>query len=366
MVAEGVPFQSNSDSELLAHLILKAPQKYNTIEDAIKSEIGKIPASYSLLIMTPEKIIALRDKYGIRPLSFARHVDGGYIISSETGIYNFYEELKIAKFEREIKPGEMVVFDKNKIGKSDGIESIIFADAQQSFCIFEGIYFQDPRSKVNGVINEDFRQKLGQMIYLENKNFFDETKNEYGDNAVIVPILDSGKQGAIGLSKASGIPYKEYIMRRHNRPQSQGRSYTLSEQSQRELKIIMKQDVRSDKIKGKVVFVVDDSIVRGNTAKLMNERLVRAEAKKIYYVSLSPKIVDVCGLGMDHQNLNELIAYNLKNESSIARMVSANKVFYLSNDGLNRAVKDTYKINICDGCFGGSHPLPINRQALFS
>ena len=302
--------------------------------------------------MTRQKVIAFRDKYGVRPLSIGT-LDGAYLLASETCAFN---AIKGAKFLRHVKPGEMVIFDKASVRSGKGFESRMLKNHSEevplpAWCIFEGIYFSDPRSKQNGVFHEDFRQKCGERIFQDNSEFFNDL-----DNPIIVPILDSGKQGGIGFQKASNLPYKEYFMRRHNAPKGNGRSYTGPSQSKREEIAYMKLDLREDKVKDKTIITVDDSIVRSTTATINNRRLREAGAKYIVNVILSPKIVDVCKLGMDHQVRKELVAYNHPTEEEISRITGADKTFYLSLESLNEIVQNTYKAGICSGCFGGRYP----------
>lgn len=350
MIRKGAAFQSNSDSETLAHLILQSDEK--NLEQAIADEIVKIPTAYSLLIMTKTKVIALRDKYGVRPLSIAKLGDG-YVLSSETSAFNIFED---ADFVRDIKPGEMVVFDKKNVKNGEGFYSIQYAKPNEHWCIFEGIYFSDPRSEYNGFMHEDFRQLCGKEVYLENKDFFESLKSKYKRNLAVVPILDSGKQGAIGFKKMFGHEYyKEYFQRTHNAPKSKGRSYTASSDKERISKAHMKLDLRKDKVCGKAVITVDDSLVRGNTAKKNNERLRNAGVEYIVNVIVSPKIKDVCFTGMDHQTKNELLAYRAADNSEIAKNVLADNVVYLSLEGLEKLAFENYGVGICDGCFGGQY-----------
>ena len=349
LIDTGAIFQSTSDSETLAHLIVQSKEK--TLEGAIASEINKIPAAYSLLIMTKSKVIALRDQYGVKPLSIAQ-LGGGYLIASETSAFRIFDK---SEFIKEVKPVEMVIFDKKSVRSGEGFKSIQFAEPKEHWCVFEGIYFSSPRSKYNNFMHEDFRQRCGMKVYHENKEFF-ENLNDLGYDKCIIPILDSGKQGAVGFQKASKFDYKEYFMRRHNAPKSKGRSYTASKHQDREYIAHMKLDLRAEKIKDKVIITLDDSEVRGVTSKENNKRMRDAGAKMIINVLLSPKITSPCYLGMDHQKHKELIAYKCETEDKIAKESGADKTIYLSLEGLNKVVDETYKCGICSGCFGGKYP----------
>lgn len=355
LLKKGSLFQSSSDSESLLHIIMQEGWKYNTLEEAIATQIRKIPTAYSLLLMTPRKLIALRDKHGVRPLSIAKYRDG-YIVASETIAFRIYEK---AEFVRHVKPGEMVVFDMKDIKKGQEPKSIQFADPDEFFCSFEGIYFEDPRSQLMNAYIEDFRQKLGIEIFKENEDFFRWINDTYGDQAAIIPIMDSGIHGSEGLNKASGIKIKRYLQRMHNAPSSKGRSYILSNQREREIVARMKLDLRKEKIKLKAGLLGDDSIVRGTTTRITNQRLRDAGADYIANVIFSPKINNICYLGMDHQNIDDLIgAY--QTEEEIAKELKADKVLYLSTEGLEKVFKEHFGMNPCTGCFGGKYPVLNN------
>jgi amidophosphoribosyltransferase len=342
MLKKGHCFQSTTDSELLLQRM--AGSKASTLEDAVLEGISAFPASYSLLIFTPDKLVALRDKYGVRPLSIAT-MGKGYLAASETSAFHILKKQK-ANFLREVEPGEMVVFDKK------GMHSTHYAKPQEHTCVFEFAYFSDPHSCYKGFEHTDFRWRCGVRVYEENKAFFDGFKGK--PDVRVIPILDSGKQGAWGFTEASGLSYREYFLRRHNAPRA-GRSYTAPTQLERQLVANAKLDLREDKVKGRTVITVDDSNVRGTTARNNNDRLREAGAAKIINVYLMPPIVDVCCLGMDHQKTSELVATGRTNEQ-IAKNVHADHVFYLSPAGLNKIVNETYKSGICSGCFGGRYP----------
>ncbi len=353
LIQNGTSFQSTTDSETLAHLITKS--NADTIEEAIVSEITKIPTAYSLIIMTESKVIALRDQYGVRPLSIAQ-LGEGYLVASENGAFRIFED---ATFFRDIKPGEMVVFDKTEIKSGKEPTNIQFAEPEENWCIFEGIYFSGPRSTYNGIMHEDFREMCGIAVYDENREYFDSLKEQFGDNIYTVPILDSGKHGAWGFEKASGIPYREYFMRRHDAPKANGRSYTASPLSRGEI-VSMKLDLREEMIPGKAIITVDDSSVRGTTSYANNEKLRNAGAEIIVNVIVSPPLIDVCKMGMDHQSRDQLLAFNHQTLEEISKATGADRTIYLSLGGLNGIIDKTYKCGTCSGCFGGNYPINLN------
>ena len=201
----------------------------------------------------------------------------------------------------------------------------------------------------------------GMAVYDGNMGFFDSLKEKFGNNIYTVPILDSGKHGAWGFEKASRIPNREYFMRRHDARKASGRSYTAADQASRDQIASMKLDLRTEMIPGKAIVTVDDSSVRGTTARRYNKRLRDAGAEFIVNVIVSPPLIDTCYLGMNHQLREELLAFN-KTEEQISRETGADKTIYLSLNGLNTIVNNTYKCGTCTGCFGGNYPIQLKSK----
>ncbi len=334
-----VAFQSGTDTELFAHLI--AASSASTLEDAIMDATRQIPVAYSFLILTPDKMIALRDAYGIRPLSIAKLGDG-HVVCSETYAFGFDPA---CTFERDVKPGEMIIFRADQIR----YESRQYAKRGERSCVFESIYFATPRSRRNGIYHEDFRSALGER-------FFEEHSDEL-DGDFIVPILDSGKYAAHGLHVASGIPYREAFFRNHHYSGAQ-RSFIASRREDREHAIRMKLDLRPDLVQGQRIILVDDSIVRGTTIQILIQQLRDAGAAEITVAITSPQVKDICPYGIDHQRKNELIAADSDTEE-VRRKICADKLFYLSVRGL-QDVAGMYGIGICDGCF--THRYPVQPE----
>lgn len=355
LISKGVATQSNSDSELIGLKLLQSKQE--NIEDAIKEIIPTVQAAYSLMFMTPEKIYATRDNHGVRPLSIAT-LDDGYLIASETAAFR---PILGSKFIRDVKPGELIILNNKN---PENLESIQLTDTHEAFCIMEGIYFSFPRSSHNGCMHEKFRFECGEMVYNENKDLFVSLKKDYGKNIAIVPILNSGRQAAFGLHHATGIKYREYFMRRSNVLGSAGRSFTASNYPERLDKAMMKLDLNEESVYGKVIITVDDSIVRGVTSKVNNDRLWAAGAKKVINVIASPVIRNPCFLGMDYQTRRELASYNNLTSQEIANDISASNLIYLSTDGLKDVVSNTYKCGICSGCFDGNYAVSPKNSNL--
>ncbi|MCU0680467.1 MAG: amidophosphoribosyltransferase [Planctomycetes bacterium] len=345
LVEKGSVFQSTSDSELFLHYICQSNKE--TIEEALLEVVHKIKAAYSLLVITPNKIIAVKDIYGIRPLCFARY-EKGFLIASESmafyqfGIKNFYE----------LSPGGMVVFDLNR-PKSFSLDD--FAIQQnftynkketEAFCAMELIYFANPRSCFKKLIIEDFRIESGAMIFKENPQIT-------GD--LVIPILDSGKQAAWGFAQASGIKYYEALQRKH-KYSMQKRSFTAPSTEERIGVVNRKFNLRNDIVSGKRVVLVDDSIVRAVTMKVLINIFREAGASEVHVVISSPPISNICPFGMDYQNTEELIAHK-KNVDEIREEIGADSLHYLSLKGLN-SITSKHSIGICSGCFcKGSYPI---------
>lgn len=339
LAQEGVLFQSTMDSEVLGHLIARSDTK--TLEEAVKMAVAHIPTAYAMLVFSKDKVIALRDRYGVRPLSIATMEDG-YLICSENFTFDQYPNCLHLE---DISPGEMVVFDLDNVHA--GFQRHQLAEPDEHFCIFEGIYFSDPRTRYNGYWHEDFRFELGKRI-------FDENPDIEGD--VIIPVLDSGKHAALGLSEASGIPYQELFQRLHNPPRSNRRSFTSATYEERVRTAHQKLHLRKEKIKGRRVVIVDDSIVRSTTIRIINQRLREAGATHITICISAPAIVNVCPYGMDFQERSQLVAYAHSVEE-IRKKIGADRLIYVSLDGLDQVVQETYQCGTCSGCFGGRYPV---------
>lgn len=338
----GAVFQSATDTELLVHLIANSGEK--TMDEAIIYALRKVEAAYSLLILTEEKLYAIRDRFGVRPLSVAK-CGKGYLVTSETVAFDQFPE---AKFLFDVTPGEMIIFRK---GKKDFIR-MKYAEPDECFCIFEGIYFSNPRTLYHGYYHEDFRRETGRQIAIENSGI---------EGDMVVPILDSGKHAAIGLARGLGIPYEEVFQRTHSYKILQSRSFTAPTFEERKRIVEQKLNLKKGEIEGKDVIIVDDSIVRSTTMKIIVQILKKAGAKRVIVCIASPPITNICPNGMDYQETNQIIAYS-KTIEEIRSIIEADELVYLSLNGLYEVVKRTYGCGICSGCFGGKYPVVPTRQ----
>ncbi len=338
LIASGALFQSTTDSELMAHLIARSDK--DNIEDAIVDAAEKIKAAYSLVILTPDKLFALKDKFGVRPLSIARLGDG-YVICSENFVFDQNPD---CEYIREIEAGEMVVFERDV----KDFRARQYAKPDERFCSFEPIYFSHPRTKYGDVNTEDFRLEQGVQIFIENHEL-----GKRGD--MVVPILDSGKYAAKRLAEALGLPYEEAFLRIQNPPVGNIRSFTSATDEERRDTVRAKLHLREDAVMGRRVITVDDSVVRANTTTIINQWLRNAGVEYIINCIASPPIRQICPCGMDFQNPTELAAYN-RDVEEIRQKIGADELIYLSLNGLNKVVDRTIKYGVCTGCFGGDYP----------
>lgn len=342
LVDKGAIFQSTTDTELLVHLIAKSGKK--TFEEALKYALKKVKTSYSLLILTQDKLYAIRDRFGVRPLSVAKYKNG-YLICSETYAFDQFPE---AEAICDISPGEMIIFSK---GKKEA-QHVQYAKPDEYFCIFEGIYFSNPRSrKINKVYHEDFRRETGNQIALECRKSKIEIKGD-----CIVPILDSGKHAALGLAHTLGIEYRELYQRTHSYKFLQARSFTAATVEERRKIVEKKLNLRKEYVVGKDIIIVDDSIVRSTTMKVLVRILKDAGARKVIVCVASPPINNICPSGMDYQETGQIIAHG-KSIEEIRKIINADELIYLSLKGLKQVVRRTYNCGICCGCFGGRYPV---------
>lgn len=334
----GTIFRSTTDTELFAHMVAKSEK--NTLEDAIAEAAERIPVAYSFLFLTPSKVIAMRDRFGVRPLSVAQ-VDSAYVVCSETWALDQFSGSGISE-DLGIAPGEMLIFRKD----TPQVERRQYTSPQERWCVFEGIYFSHPRSRIYGEYHEDFRLELGKQLAIENEGL---------SGSCVVPVLDSGKYAAKGLASALSIEYCEAFTRNHHPPRTANRSFTAATMEERKAAAYKKLHLRPDLVKGKDVIVVDDSIVRSTTMTIITERLRDAGARYISVCVSSPPITDVCLYGMDFQVQDEIIARG-KSIDEVRKVIGADHLIYLSKSGLHDVVRKTYNAGICTACFGEGYP----------
>jgi amidophosphoribosyltransferase len=308
LIQEGAIFQSYMDTENIIHLIARSQK--DSLNERIMEALDDIKGAYCLLIQSRKKMFAVRDKYGVRPMSIGKFENGGYIVASETCSF----ELVGATFLREVNPGEMVIFEKGKEP-----QSIQVYEPEPRPCAFEYIYFARPDSVIDGKNVYETRVEMGKRLAQENPVEAD----------IVLPVPDSGVAAALGYAKESGIPFKNAIVRNHY----VGRTFIEPIQEMRDLKVRLKLSPIKKIIEGKRVVIIDDSLVRGTTSKQIVKMLKEAGATEVHFKLASPPIMHPCRYGIDTPSYEELISANMS-EDKIKEIIGADSLSFLSLDGL--------------------------------
>ncbi|MFZ5425684.1 MAG: amidophosphoribosyltransferase [Thermodesulfobacteriota bacterium] len=331
--ASGSIFQTTIDSEIFVHLIAKHLNG-GTIEEAIVKACQKVKGSYSLLILANDKMIAVRDPHGIRPLALGR-LDDNYVISSETCAFDLIE----AEFLRPIEPGEMLVI------QDKCLRSMRICEPQpMRRCIFELVYFARPDSLVFGEVVYTRRKQMGQILAQEAPV----------DADFVMPFPDSGVYAAVGYAQQSGLPFEVAMIRNHY----VGRTFIQPSQNMRDFSVRVKLNPVRSMIKNKRIIIVEDSIVRGTTIRTRIKKLRELGAREIHMRVSCPPIKFPCFYGIDFSSKGELIAANNSVED-IARYIGLDSLHYLSIDGLLQAVgADLADPKYCLACFNGDYIVP--------
>lgn len=333
---DGLEFATSNDSEVIAQLLANATTE--SIENAIRSMMQRIEGAYSLVIMTPNKLIGVRDPYGVRPLSIGRMKDGPYVLASETCAFN----LVGAQYVRDVEPGSMVIIDDEGLREEQAVPMV-----RNAMCLFEFIYFARPDSQMYGKTLHMTRRRMGHELAREHPC----------DGAhVVIPIPDSAVPAALGFAEASRIPFSEGVIK--NRYVQ--RTFIQPDQRMRDLGVRMKFTPLREAIAGKKVVMVDDSIVRGTTTGNLVRMLFEAGAVEVHVRISAPPVKYPCFYGIDMANQNELVAakYNL---DQIRDRIGATSLGYLSLDGVVRAI-GMHKDKFCRACFDGKYPIPVPRD----
>jgi amidophosphoribosyltransferase len=307
LIAKGAIFQTYMDTENIIHLIAKSQKE--RLVDRIKDAIDKIEGAYCLIIQSRKKMFVIRDRFGIRPLSIGQLEDGGYIVASETCAF----DLVGAKFVRDVKPGEMIIFDK------DGFSSEQLYEPDYRPCAFEYIYFARPDSDIDGKNVYETRVRCGRTL----------AKEQPCDIDIVLPVPDSGVAAAMGFAEGLGKPFVMGIVRNHY----VGRTFIEPTQKIRDLKVKLKLSPIKHLIEGKKVAIIDDSLVRGTTSRQIVKMLKEAGAKEVHMRIAAPEIKYPCRYGIDTPTKAELISNSLT-PKEIAKKIGAESVGFLSIDGL--------------------------------
>ncbi len=336
----GSIFHTTSDTEVISYIITRERINCSSIEEAVNRAMYKIKGAYSLVIMSPSKLIAARDEKGFRPLCYGQTEDGKYVVASESCALDAVG----AKLIRDLKPGEIVVFDKN------GVRTIEdhCGKADPTMCVFEYIYFARPDSVIDGCSVHNARLRAGTFLALEHPVQAD----------IVIGVPDSGIDAAIGYSRQSGIPYgigfikNKYI----------GRTFIAAGQKSREDKVKIKLNPISETVKGKRVVLIDDSIVRGTTSKRIVQLLRDAGAKEIHMRVSAPPFTNPCYYGTDIDSRENLIA-NHHSVEEIAEIIGVDSLGYLNKQYLSLLAAEGKCGGYCSACFDGVYPTEVPKTA---
>jgi len=332
---QGSIFQSTMDSEVVVHLLARCAQM--GIEQAMLDTFSKIKGAYSILLMTEDKLVAVRDPAGFRPLCLGKLNNGGYVVASETCALDLIE----AQYIRDIEPGEILIIDK------EGLHSLhIESNQAKSFCIFEYVYFARPDSDIFGANVYQCRKKMGAILARECQI----------DADFIMPFPDSGNYAAIGYSQASGIPLEMGVIRNHY----VGRTFIQPTQSMRDFSVRVKLNPIRSFLKDKRVIIMEDSIIRGTTGRSRVKSLREAGVKEVHLVVSCPPTKFPCYYGIDFPSGGELVA-NKKSVEEIRDFLGLDTLYYLSLEGLVEATGVSSN-TFCKACYTGNYPVEPDKE----
>jgi amidophosphoribosyltransferase len=334
--AQGSIFQTTSDTEVIVHLI--ALSREHTLPEAMADALRRVEGAFSLVMVSTDRVFAARDPRGFRPLAMGRIParDGlkqdTIVFASETCAF----DLIGATYEREVKPGELVI-----VGP-EGIASRFYSPAAtQSSCIFEHVYFSRPDSQVFGRSVQVSREELGRQLARET--------GVEGD--IVVPVPDSGVTAALGYAAESGIPFRFALIRNHY----VGRTFIEPKQSVRDFGVRLKLNPVRSLLEGKRVILIDDSIVRGTTSKKIVRMVRNAGAKEVHMRISCPPTISPCFYGVDTPSKSQLIAAN-RSIDEIRDFMGADSLAYLSLEGLKKACGEGELTTYCSACYTGNYP----------
>ena len=333
---QGSIFHTNSDIEIISYVVTKERLKAGSVEEALENAMNIIKGAYSIVLMSPTKLIAARDKHGFRPLCYGKTSDGSYVVASESCALDSVGATLI----RDVEPGEILVFDK------DGVREIKTHcnSCEHKLCIFEYLYFARPDSVIEGKSVHKARLNAGACLAMEHP----------ADADVVIGVPDSGMDAAMGYARQSGIPYgMGFIKNKYI-----GRTFIVPGQNVREDKVRIKLNVIADTVKDKRVVLVDDSIVRGTTSAIIVRLLREAGAKEVHLRSSAPMFLNPCYYGTDIASRDVLIACNHTIEE-MREIIGVESLGFLSVDSLSRIIGVPYGCGYCDACFTNNYPTEI-------
>jgi len=336
LVKRGCLFRSTTDTEVIIHLM--AMGRDGNVVDRLINALHQVEGAYSLVALTKDMIIGVRDPNGVRPLVLGKFEDA-YVLASETCALDIID----AQFVRDIEPGELVVI---KDGRVESLKP--FGTQPHKFCIFEYIYFARPDSSVEGRSVYEMRKQIGIELARESPVKAD----------IVIPVPDSGVPSAIGYAQESGIPFDLGIIRNHY----VGRTFIQPTERIRHLGVRLKHNANRRFIEGKSVVMIDDSIVRGTTSTKIVEMLRGAGAKEVHMRISSPPTKHSCFYGIDTPQVDKLLAHNYTVDQ-MSRFIGTDSLAFISLDGLYRAMGETKRNaetpQFCDACFSGDYAIPL-------
>jgi len=334
MEADGAIFQSNSDTEVILHLLARAPA--GPLDEQIPYALAKVKGAYAVLILTPDALYAVRDPHGFRPLTLGR-LNDSWIVASETCALDLME----AKPDRDVEPGELVVIS------DAGLRSIrAFPTGEKLQCVFEYVYFARPDSVLWGRNVHTARKELGRQLAREHPAEAD----------IVIPVPDSGTSAALGYSEESGTPFELGLIRNHY----VGRTFIEPKQGIRHFGVKVKLNPMREMLEGRRVVVVDDSIVRGTTSRKIVKMIRSAGARSVHVRISSPPIQWPCYYGIDTPTRKELIGSS-HSVDEICRYLGADSLGYLSLDGMLKATGSDPG-HFCHACFTGAYRVGIEPE----
>ena len=331
---EGAIFSSTSDTEIVLHGVARSQLP---IREAIPQVLRETEGAFSMLFLTPNELIAIRDSRGFRPLALGRLGDA-WVVASETCAFDLID----AQYVRDVEPGEMIVIDQNGLRSSHPLPK-----EKHSMCLFEHVYFARPDSLIYGRSINQSRHKMGRQLAVE----------QPADADIVVPVPDSGVAASVGYAAESGLSFRFGLVRNHY----VGRTFIEPRQSIRSFGVRIKLNPVRDLINGKRVVLIDDSIVRGTTSKKIVRMVREAGAKEVHVRISCPPTISPCYYGVDTPNKSELIAANMSVDE-ICKFIEADSLGYLSLEGMITATGLNAN-SVCVACWNGNYPTRITREA---
>lgn len=335
---KGSIFHTTSDTEVIAYTITKHRLTSSSLEEAVSKTMDDIKGAFSLLLMSPSKLIAARDPWGFRPLCMGSY-EGGYVFSSESCAFDAIG----AEFIRDVEPGEIITVHEDGTITEDKSHT---KKERKSLCVFEFIYFARPDSIIDGSSVQNARQRAGAFLALESPVQAD----------IVIGVPDSGIEAALGYARQSGIPYgiglikNKYI----------GRTFISPGQASRENSVRIKLSPVRSAVDGKRVILVDDSIVRGTTSKRIVKLLRDAGAKEVHFMSSAPKFLYPCYFGTDIDSSENLFAYKHTDEE-MRKILNVDSIHFLSVESVVK-LTDNGDRGFCTACFSSIYPTPPPKE----